>query len=120
MNQTISATDIQNIVDLRNSGMTVREIAKKYNVCTATIYYNLKDHTRKVSVCQKCNKHLPGYIGNDRVIFCYHCGAKQLTAKEIVVNKLTRMFDKVKLLPSNMIDESMDTIREAIQMLENV
>ncbi|MBQ6264929.1 MAG: hypothetical protein IJK60_05710 [Clostridia bacterium] len=117
----VDADIVELICDMAKGGDTPRLIAQELNLPTTTVYNILERnglHERKEGVkkssrkskvkCPKCKAlgHLPG------ARFCYKCGADIRDEGDILIERLSNIWEVINMVPSEKTDEVIKVIND--------
>lgn len=114
----------QEIIEKARQGFAYPELAETYGVSRAYVNTICKKAgiTRRGTIkndieCPNCRTKLILPNGVERIKHCYICGKKILTPNEEAMEGLVKVMERIRHLPENMRDESIDQLRTAIEML---
>ena len=112
----LSAAEAQRIHDLRDSGMTLGEIAETMGRSAGTVSRCLNDKAgeKRMRICPKCGAKVPA-----EGKFCMMCGAPMLTKNQLAgVNLLKVRNESIKFLPESMRNAADEAMMEAVKILQ--
>lgn len=93
------------IDDYTNGNLTIQELQNKYSITKGIIYsiqrkHNLKPRHSIIKKTRKC-RHCGSTINIPEARFCYNCGKKILTSKEIILEELDFLEESFNLIKSS-------------------
>lgn len=109
---------VKEILEANAQGMTQKQISEKLGVVAGTVSKYIRLYQKPGGIRKTGFECQCGNLLRSKDKYCSQCGKMVKTPEQIMCDRLRKAISSVSgVLPSNIVDEVTETMREAIKMI---